>query len=70
MNFKETKRYYNALAEIRVKCSCSHTMFFPAYGPDIKICSYCGHKVYRNDLVRFKDLLSKEVRICQKVLDI
>ena len=39
MNLRETKRYYNALSEIRVKCPCSHTMFFPSYGPDIQICS-------------------------------
>lgn len=52
MNLKETKKYYNALAEIRVKCPCSHTMFFPSYGPDIQVCSHCGHKVYRNDKVK------------------
>lgn len=70
MTLKETKKYYNALAEIRVKCPCSHTMFFPSYGPDIQVCSHCGHNVYRNDLVKFKYLLSKEVQRCQKILDI
>lgn len=63
MNLIETKKYYNALAEIRVKCPCSHTMFFPSYGPDIQICSHCGHKVYRNDKVKFIDLLSKELKV-------
>ena len=47
MNMVEAKRYFDALAEIRVKCSCSHTMYFPAYGPDIKICTHCGKKVYK-----------------------
>ena len=63
MNFKETKRYYNALSEIRVKCPCSHTMFFPSYGTDIQICSHCGHKVYRNDKIKFMDLLNKELKV-------
>lgn len=57
MTLAESKRYYDALAEIRVRCNCSHTMYFPVYGPDIQICTHCGHKVYRNERVKFKDLL-------------
>lgn len=55
MNLKEMQRLSNALSEIRVKCPCSHTLFFPAYAPDIQICNHCGNKVYRNERVKFKD---------------
>lgn len=34
MNLKEMQKYANALSEIRVKCNCSHTLYFPAYGPE------------------------------------
>lgn len=63
MTFSESKKYFDALAEIRVKCQCSHTMYFPAYAPDIQICTHCGQKVYRNEKVKFKDLLTKELKI-------
>lgn len=63
MNMVEAKRYFDALAEIRVKCSCSHTMYFPAYGPEIKICTHCGKKVYKNNSVKFRDLLSRQLKI-------
>ena len=36
---------------------------FIVYGPDIQICSHCGHKVYRNDKVKFIDLLNKQLKI-------
>lgn len=62
MNLKEMQRLSNALSEIRVKCSCSHTLFFPAYAPDIQICNHCGNKVYRNERVKFKDILSKKLK--------
>ena len=62
MNLKEMQRLSNALSEIRVKCPCSHTLFFPAYAPDIQICNHCGNKVYRNDRVKFKDILSKKLK--------
>lgn len=62
MTFKETKRFCNALSEIRVKCPCSHTMYFPSYGPDIQVCSHCGRNVYRNDKVKFIHTLSKKIK--------
>ena len=63
MTLAENKRLSNALAEIRVKCPCSHTLYFPAYAPDIQICNHCGQKVYRNEKVKFKDLISRELKI-------
>lgn len=63
MNMIEERRYSNVLSEIRVRCSCSHTLFFPSFGPDVKICSYCGKKVYRNERIKFKNMLLKELVI-------
>ena len=63
VNLKEMQKYANALSEIRVKCNCSHTLYFPAYGPDVQICSHCGHKVYRNDRIKFKEILSKCIKV-------
>jgi hypothetical protein len=62
-SLKEMQKYANALSEIRVKCNCSHTLYFPAYGPDVQICSHCGHKVYRNDRIKIKEILSKCIKV-------
>ena len=62
MTYKESKRYFDALSSIRVKCSCSHTLYFPVYAPDIQICNHCGQKVYRNEKVKFMDLMSKTLK--------
>lgn len=59
----EASRYEDELSKIKVKCRCSHVLLFPVYGPDIQVCTHCGHKVYRNDKVRFIDLLSKELKL-------
>lgn len=57
MNKKEMDKYFNELSKIRVKCLCSHTMFFPSYDADIKICTHCGNKVYKNEKAKFIDIL-------------
>ena len=62
MNLLEERRYSNALSELKVKCSCSHILFFPSFGPDIKICTYCGRKVYRNERIKFKDILLNKLK--------
>ena len=59
---KYEKKHANEMAKIRVKCQCSHIMIFPIFGPDVKVCSYCGHKVYRNEKVKFKDNLLKVIK--------
>ena len=48
MNLKEMQKYANALSEIRV---------------NVQICSHCGHKVYRNDRIKFKEILSKCIKV-------
>lgn len=62
MNYKEKTKYFDELAKIRVKCKCSHTLYFPVYAPDIQICNHCGHKVYRNEKVKFINLMSETLK--------
>ena len=50
------------LSKIKVKCECSHTVLFPSYGADIKVCDYCGKKLYRNEKVKFDYLLGKKLK--------
>lgn len=61
MTMQEMKCYCDVLSKIRVKCSCSHTLYFPSFGPDIQICSHCGKKVYRNERVKFKSMMLKKI---------
>lgn len=62
MKLKDERKYASEMAKIRVRCECSHTTLFPIFGPDVKICSYCGHKVYRNEKVEFKENLLKVIK--------
>lgn len=62
MNKKEMDKYFNALSDIRVKCDCSHTLYFPSYGADVKVYSHCGRKVYKNNKVKFIDILSNTLK--------
>lgn len=66
MNKIESKRFFDDLSKIKVKCECSHIMLFPSYGSDIKICSHCGHKVYRNDKVKFTNMLSSAIKVINR----
>lgn len=59
----------NEACKYKVYCKCGHSMvIYPFEHIDKKICSWCGHYVYKNDLVKFKDLLNKErkkeVKLC------
>lgn len=52
----------SVLAQIKVKCECSHVLYFPVYAPDIQICNHCGRKVYRNNKIRFKDIMFNNLK--------
>ena len=45
----------------KVKCDCGHSMFMP-YGTDIKICSHCGHKIFRNKQIEFREKVKEKLR--------
>ena len=65
MTLREMQRYANEISKYKVKCSCSHAIYFLNFGIDIKICNHCGRKVYRNNRIEFKDLLNQRLR-CSK----
>lgn len=59
--YKETvdyKRFDSYQKEI-TKCKCGHSVFLPIYEP-VKICSFCGKIVYKNDKVKFKYYFGKK----------
>ena len=63
MNFKDMDKLINDKCKRHKYCEhCGHTMTFYAFEPDRKICSWCGRYNYRNDLVKFKYLLSSEMK--------
>lgn len=41
---------------------CGHTISFYAFEPDKKVCNWCGRLNYRNDLVKFKQILAKKIK--------
>lgn len=53
----------NECAKYKVYCKCGHSVIiYPCEHRVKKICSWCGHTVYKNDLEKFKDLLIKKKR--------
>ena len=54
-NYKKTKDYkrFDTYQREITKCKCAHSVFLPVYEP-VKICSFCGKIVYKNDKVKFK----------------
>ena len=63
MKFKRDKRLQNAYTENTIKCkNCGHSIVFLYFEQrETKICSWCGHLVYANDKVEFKDKLRKSL---------
>lgn len=63
MTIKEDTRLATEQAKCKKRCEyCGHTISFYAFEKDKKICSHCGIYNYRNDLIKFKDLLNKKKR--------
>ena len=52
------------LSNYKVYCkNCGHTLYFyPCDEKDKKICSWCKHTVYKNDVAEFKDKLKNQER--------
>lgn len=45
------------------KCEyCGTSTSFYAFEKDKKICRTCNRTIYRNDLIKFKDKLKKEIK--------
>ena len=61
MTIEDDLKLANEKAKYRKYCEfCHHTMTFYAFEPDKKLCNWCGRYNYRNDLIKFKSLLSKK----------
>lgn len=51
----------NAYSEIRHYCKCGHSVILPAF-VDKKICSWCGHYVFRTPKIEFEYKLKQMIR--------
>lgn len=46
----------NCLSQYKVTCKCGHVLVITPK-KDKVLCNYCGHYVYRNKLIEFKEKL-------------
>lgn len=67
LNYKEMQRYCNEVNKYKVGCECGHKVFMP-HGVDTKICNWCGRKVYKNDMIKFKYVLRNKLKEYDKIL--
>lgn len=58
MSYRSDSKLFNELASFRVKCKCGHSVILTNL-TDKKICGWCGHWVYRNKGIEFKEQLKK-----------
>lgn len=56
--FQRKTNYYD---KIKMKCSCGHSLVIPVF-VDKQVCSWCGHYVYRDKKLEFKENLIKRLR--------
>jgi len=63
-HFSNDFRLLEELTKYKVSCPCGHkTVFYPFEKKDKKICSWCGHYVYINKRVEFKEKLRRLLKI-------
>jgi hypothetical protein len=61
--FDDYSKLNNEMSKYRIYCKCGHSvLIYPFEKRDKKLCSYCGNLVYKNDLTKFKCLLSKKMK--------
>lgn len=58
--YENPKKYDAQIDEIKVKCSCNHTIVMPVYA-DFLICSHCKKKVLNNTKAHFRYKMRKEM---------
>lgn len=58
MTKKEDTRYFDERVKYKVKCKCGHSILIQPV-LEKKLCKCCGHYVYREQKVEFKDMLLK-----------
>ena len=66
-NYKQIQKYCNEVQKFKVSCECGHRVFIP-FNRDFKICTWCGRKVYKNDIIEFKHVLKDKLHKNNKIL--
>lgn len=70
MTIKEDTKLATEQSKYKKYCEfCGHTISFYAFEKNKKLCSWCGNYNYKNQLVKFKELLIKKKRkleICRE----
>ena len=62
--FSNEYRLVEERAKYKVYCKCGHSIvFYPIEKKDRKICSWCGHYIYKNSKVEFKNRLNNLLKI-------
>ena len=61
MDYKYMEKLFNAYSKFKRKCeNCGNVLIITKQNP-IKICRWCGHKVYYDEKTKFKDLLKSKL---------
>lgn len=55
------EKFLSEMEELKVRCTCGHTMILPVY-TDKTICTYCGKTNYNNTRLHFKYKIRKLMR--------
>lgn len=55
----EWKRLTDEYDKVKIRCSCGRRVVIPVW-VDKQLCSWCGHYVYRNKKLEFKEKLKQK----------
>ena len=59
-SYKDRKKLDDEFARLKVKCSCGHSVLLVL--KDRKICTHCGHWVYRDKETEFRYKLKEKMK--------
>lgn len=62
MTTKEDTRYFEERAKYKVRCKCGHTTTMKPT-TNKRLCTWCGHYIYREKKDEFKDMLLKRIKV-------
>jgi len=57
-SWKDESKIFDSITKCRVKCKCGHTTVLA--NKDRKICTWCGHYVYKTPRIEFKYKLKEK----------
>lgn len=61
LSFKEVEKLHDAIVNNKFQCKCGHKVFIPNEKKKA-LCNWCGHYVYRDKQLEFKEKLKKELK--------